>query len=189
VATCLEEIERLDRVVRSLLLVARRGSVEKTGVDLERVVDERITAQGALMDARGVRARRAGGARIPANREDLGRLVDNLLRNAVEASPRGAEVTIHIEETESEVRLDFVDEGEGVPADRAAELFEPFFTCKPDGTGLGLVLSRAIVEAHEGRLTYHRGEGKTRFVVTLPLASSDGTRDVDRETAEHPDRR
>jgi signal transduction histidine kinase len=178
VTTCLEEIDRLDRVVRSLLLVARRGPSEKKVIQLENLADERIAAQAAVLEKQDVRVLRRGAACLAANREDLGRVIDNLLRNAIEASPRGRDVMVQIEAVSDEVRLEFVDWGDGVPENRVGELFEPFFTCKPDGTGLGLVLSRAIVEAHEGRLTYERTDGQTRFIATFCCSSPHGVPDV-----------
>jgi signal transduction histidine kinase len=59
-----------------------------------------------------------------------------------------------------------------VDASRAGELFEPFFTTKPEGTGLGLALSRAIAAAHGGTLTYERRDGLTCFELRLPRAAS-----------------
>ena len=59
------------------------------------------------------------------------------------------------------------DRGPGVPEDRVHELFEPFFTTKPDGTGLGLAVSRAIAVASGGQISYQRAAGVTRFELAL----------------------
>ncbi len=64
-----------------------------------------------------------------------------------------------------------LDHGAGVDDARAPELFEPFFTTKPEGTGLGLALSRAIAAAHGGTLTYARRGGVTCFELTFPRTS------------------
>jgi two-component system sensor histidine kinase FlrB len=100
-------------------------------------------------------------------------VIDNLVRNAIEASPAGEAVLVRIEMDGGETRLIVVDRGSGVPAEREGELFEPFFTLKSEGTGLGLFLSRVLVEAHGGRLSYHREGAETRFVVTLPPETRD----------------
>ncbi|HEX5749689.1 MAG TPA: HAMP domain-containing sensor histidine kinase [Archangium sp.] len=173
IATCLQEIERLDQVVGSLLLVARKVAPTKALVDLGALADERLRAAESLARERRVRLVRQGSALCMANREQMIRVLDNLVRNAIEASPREAEVRIHLERSEQQVRLIVVDRGEGVPLQREGELFEPFFTLKPEGTGLGLFLSRSLVEAHGGSLAYHREPGETRFVVTLPMEGSD----------------
>ena len=82
----------------------------------------------------------------------LARAIDNVLRNAVEASPDGATVEATVDVDDERVRVRVADLGAGVPSGRAGEIFEPFFTTKPDGTGLGLAISRAIARAHGGDL-------------------------------------
>src|SRR5581483_2885769 len=81
-----------------------------------------------------------GAARAAIEADAVARALDNLLRNAVEASPEGAEVEIASEE--GDARITVSDAGAGVDDARRGELFEPFFTTKPDGSGLGLALSR-----------------------------------------------
>src|SRR5262249_43680308 len=100
----------------------------------------------------------------------VARALDNLLRNAVEASPEGGRVELRVEEGDGTVRVVVEDLGPGVPAARAAELFEPFFTTKADGTGLGLALSRAPPRAPGGDVVYAREGGVTRFELVLPAA-------------------
>lgn len=174
VAVCLQEIARLDRVVSSLLLVARRGPVDKQPVELAPLVRERIEAAQPLAGASGVRLLARGEARVLANREHLARVLDNLLRNAVEASPPGGAVEVILEATEQAVTLQVLDQGAGVPPDREAELFEPFFTLKAEGTGLGLFLSRALADAHGGHLVYRRDGDRTCFELSLPAGPPDG---------------
>lgn len=174
VGVCLEEIARLDKVVGSMLLVARSEPPAKAPVDLGELTDERLRAAEALAAPRGVRLVRAGEAVVDVNRGHFTRVIDNLVRNAIEASPDGAEVRVAIERGGEGVTLAVEDAGPGVPEERAGELFEPFFTLRPDGTGLGLFLSRSLVEAHGGRLLYHREGGATRFVVLLPLQDPHG---------------
>ncbi|HEY5243074.1 MAG TPA: sensor histidine kinase, partial [Polyangiaceae bacterium] len=100
---------------------------------------------------------------------------DNLLRNAVEASPSGGQVDVHVGVDESEAYVTVVDHGAGVPSSRAAELFEPFFTTKPSGTGLGLALARAVAGAHGGSLAYAREGDITRFTFTVSAAGGPRT--------------
>ena len=90
----------------------------------------------------------------------MARALDNLLRNAVEASPDGGTSRATVDDDGDAVRVRVQDTGAGVPAGRVGELFEPFFTTKPEGTGLGLAISRAIARAHGGDVIYAR-DGQT----------------------------
>jgi signal transduction histidine kinase len=168
VTACLDDLARLDRVVSSLLLVARKDAPARVAVDLGALVDERVAAAEGIASPRRVTLKRVGEATTQGDRDRLARVVDNLLRNAVEASPVGDLVRVVVEGGAAGAKLSVIDRGEGVPAARAGELFEPFFTLRPEGTGLGLFLSRAVVESHGGAITYERDGDETRFVVTLP---------------------
>ncbi len=106
----------------------------------------------------------------------LDQVLSNLLDNAVKYSPAGGEVTVTTEVTGSWARVHIADRGIGIPADDLAHVFTPFYrgTNAPSttfgGLGLGLPLSRAIIEAHGGELTVRSVEGQgTSFTVALPL--------------------
>ncbi|MBS2025524.1 MAG: PTS transporter subunit EIIC [Deltaproteobacteria bacterium] len=182
VQTCLDEIARLDRVVGSLLLVSRTGGEAKTELELARLVDERLRHAQAVAAEKQVKLSRSGGALVDCNADTITRVVDNLLRNAIEASPAGGRVRVRLETDEHESRIVVEDDGLGVPAERESELFEPFFTLKSEGTGLGLFLSRALVAAQGGRLTYARMNFTTSFTVALPLGAPEP------DLAAHPHR-
>jgi signal transduction histidine kinase len=161
------EISRLDRLVSDLLIVAGRRTGAHDDVDVGELVARRIALIRPWATEKGIRLESQGGAGAPVDADAIARAVDNLLRNAVEASPDGACVEAHVTRDGARVRIDVVDRGKGVDPARAAELFEPFFTTKPDGTGLGLALARAVATAHDGSLTYARDGGTTRFSLTL----------------------
>jgi signal transduction histidine kinase len=168
IRACLDEVERLDRVVQALLSYARRAPQRKT-LQLGSLLDERMRLLQHAAAQRALTLRREGDAQVLADRDALSRAVDNLLRNAIEASPSQAEILARVEAGATEVRLEIVDWGEGVASEREAALFEPFFTTKPGGTGLGLWLSRCLIEAHAGSLEYRRVDQTSVFRVTLPL--------------------
>lgn len=161
------EIARLDRLVSDLLVVAGRRTGPHDDVDVAELVRKRVALIGQWAADKGVGVDSDGAARAPLDADAVTRAVDNLLRNAVEASRTGARVDAHVRRVDGKVRIDVVDRGAGVPAERVAELFEPFFTTKPDGTGLGLALARSVAAAHGGTLTYAREDGTTRFTLTL----------------------
>jgi signal transduction histidine kinase len=174
VAACLDEIARLDRVVRSLLVVARRDPPEKKAISWMRLAKDRAALAEELAKGKTVTITLRGEAEAMGSEDPLARVVDNLVRNAIEASPEKGEVTITAAIVEGMSQLDVVDRGAGVAKEREAEMFEPFFTTKPEGTGLGLWLSRSLVESLGGTLTYAREGDATHFRVTLPAARANG---------------
>jgi signal transduction histidine kinase len=110
-----------------------------------------------------------GDARATIDGDAIARAVDNILRNAIEASKQGDRVEAHVSGDREVVQIEVVDHGDGVAPKRAAELFEPFFTTKPEGTGLGLALARAVAESHGGTLTYMRQGHATKFTLALSI--------------------
>jgi signal transduction histidine kinase len=162
------EIARLDRLVADLLIVAGRTLGTRIPIDVGLLVQARAEAmsQWAGLWRVSIAASGSGGAVCDA--DALARAIDNVLRNAVEASPAGEAVQATVDVEAGSVRVRITDHGPGVPDGRAGEVFEPFFTTKPDGTGLGLAISQAIARAHGGDLTYARESGATRLELTVP---------------------
>jgi signal transduction histidine kinase len=170
------EIARLDRLVSDLLLVAGKKMGPRRTVDLGALLRARVEEihPWAATQAVMVRVTVEGGEKkgsevvVAVDAESLARAIDNLLRNAVEASPAGGAVEARVARTADGVELRVEDRGRGIEPARASELFEPFFTTKAEGTGLGLAISRAIARAHGGEVVYVRAEGVTRFSLLLP---------------------
>ena len=162
------EITRLDRLVADLLIVAGRALGPRAPLDVARLLRTRAEALAPWAALRRVTITAVGAGEAIGDGDALARALDNVLRNAVEASPAGATVEAVVEADDERVQIRVVDRGDGVPSGRAGEIFEPFFTTKPDGTGLGLAISRAIARAHGGDLTYGRDGTVTRLQLTLP---------------------
>jgi signal transduction histidine kinase len=164
----LEEIARLDRLVKDLLTVAVRSTGPRQEIDVAGLARRRAELLAPFARDRHVAVEITGSARALIDPDSISRVIDNLIRNAIEASPRDACVGVEITNTRERMKLRVIDTGSGVPADRCAELFEPFFTTKRGGVGLGLALSRAIATAHGGTLSYLREAERTIFELSLP---------------------
>lgn len=163
-----DEVSRLDRLVADLLVISGRRMGPRHVADLRALADQRAALLEHLASARAVHFAVEGAARAEVDVDSVTRVVDNLLRNAVEAAPEGSVVRVALSARDGAVTLAVIDRGAGVEPTRERELFEPFFTTKSEGTGLGLALSRAVVEAHGGALRYRRDGASTVFEVTLP---------------------
>src|ERR671931_2299002 len=95
----------------------------------------------------------------------------NLVHNALDAMPHGGTLTLAGARLATQVQLHVRDTGSGIPAAQLPHIFEPFYTTKAEGTGLGLYIVREIMMAHAGQITVQSGEGQgTTFRVTLPLS-------------------
>lgn len=124
----------------------------------------------ALLDDGRIRAEIAPGIHVLADRDQLEQALINLVRNALEASPSEGSVHLHAYRDATHACIDIVDDGPGPPLDD--KLFVPFYTTKPGGSGIGLVLSRQIVEAQSGSLALRRGENGRGAVAQLRLPLS-----------------
>lgn len=109
---------------------------------------------------------------VDVDAERIDRVLGNLLVNAVQAMPRGGNVTLRAAAGGDVVRIDVIDDGPGIPPEIRDRLFEPFITHgKQGGTGLGLAIARGIIEAHGGRIGLNlAAERGAHFVIELPAA-------------------
>ena len=106
---------------------------------------------------------------IPADSDQLGRALRNLILNAMDAMPEGGTLTVRTRASESGVRIEVADSGQGLTSEECERLFTPYYTTKQHGTGLGLAIVQSVVSDHHGRIsvTSEPGRGAT-FVLDLP---------------------
>jgi signal transduction histidine kinase len=111
---------------------------------------------------------------VVADESQLRQALLNLVRNAKEAMPGGGSIRLEVgKAAEGQVRLVLADSGLGIPPENLANIFEPFFSTKAKGTGLGLALVQQIVSEHGGRIEVDCPPGGgTRFTIFLPVAKA-----------------
>ena len=179
-----EGVARLNRIVSSMLSYTRPLDLNTQPVDLATAVEEAAAFFEVDAEDRspGVTIRRDFPGRACMGQVDVERfrqVVLNLLLNAAQAMPEGGAIDLGIDEVGGEdgdwARVSVRDSGAGIAADIRDKLFTPFFTTKEDGTGLGLVTSRKIVEAHGGRLTLDSAPGEGACsTIALPRQAHPG---------------
>lgn len=163
------EVERLALLVDQLRLLGGPQRFAPVPVDVAKTLGEVLTLLHRTFEHRGLSVERAGEA--PSALVDpraLKQAILNLLLNAIEASPRGGKVVARLSSDAGTVRLEVQDEGQGVPPAARAHLFEPFYTTKEGGTGLGLALARRVAVEHGGALVLADAPRGATFVLTLP---------------------
>ncbi|MEM3013238.1 MAG: HAMP domain-containing sensor histidine kinase [Candidatus Bathyarchaeia archaeon] len=108
--------------------------------------------------------------KIKVDSEKMKRVFANIIKNAIEAMPNGGKITVNSKEKDQNVEFEFSDSGIGMAADIVENVGKPFFTTKAKGIGLGVAISKRIVEAHGGKIAKESKEGKgTTVQITLPI--------------------
>lgn len=174
-----QEAARAGNVVRQLRDFFRTGSGQLSRIDVLPLLQSVVEGARLRTERHRVRWRIAVAEDIPAvlvNRTQIETVLHNLIANAIDALKVGRadterEISVAaMVESKQYVLISVADNGPGVPAEIAAQLFRPFATTKPQGMGLGLAISKSIIEAHGGRLWLEPAEPGSIFRFTLPIA-------------------
>jgi signal transduction histidine kinase len=170
-------ILRCDNIIGDLLEYTRQRDVELRPVHLQQLVGDILEEQKLPVEIRLFTDLRGSDAKIMADGERFRRVVVNLVQNATEAikaSKGFGEIKVQTGLIGDQVFLEISDNGPGIPKDSLEKIFEPLFTTKSFGAGLGLPTAKQLVEQHFGKLTVNSQQGVgTSFRVTLPLAKAE----------------
>lgn len=172
--------QRAGEVIRRLRSLLQRAPFETRKIDLNDAVRESIDLVSGFVHAKGVSVDATfatGGLTVLGDRIQLQQVLLNLIVNAADAMQ-------HLEESQRKIvvrtarnrdfaEIEIADSGPGIMAGKVSEIFEPFYTTKPNGMGMGLSIARTIVEAHGGEISAENRAGQgALFRITLPLARS-----------------
>jgi two-component system, NtrC family, sensor histidine kinase HydH len=168
------EVDRTNLLVTRFLDFARPLKLQLSEVDIHSLLDESIRNFQKQDPASQLTIHRAYDPSLPTVRGDatmLERVFFNLIQNAADASPADGVVTVKTRALHSGLEVAVIDRGTGIRPDQREQIFNPFFTTKPSGVGLGLPIAAKIVDEHGGRLAVQseQNQGST-FVVQLPCA-------------------
>jgi two-component system sensor histidine kinase HydH len=163
----LRETIRLEELSRHVLEFARTGSVQCESANPATMVRTAVESTGGG----DIRVEVCGAPDAwPFDSRRMEEVLVNLLRNAREASPPGEPIEVKVQGRPSNLVIEVRDRGEGIVPGEEERVFEPFYTRRAKGTGLGLALARRIVEGHGGEITAHNHpDGGAVFTVSLPL--------------------
>jgi signal transduction histidine kinase len=170
-----DELDRVERRISHLLRFAKEEDYQFEHVNLATVVDAALTQMRAKLDAAKVSIARnyIAGPTVQADKEKLKQVFTNILDNALDAFEgvgEGRRIDLFIENGGRRAIVRLRDNGCGIAADKLERIFNPFFTTKEKGTGLGMAISKKIVEAHEGTIDVVSEPGRgTEFAVAIPL--------------------
>ena len=167
------EIKRLDFIIGQFLAAIRPTQPHLQKVQLNDLIEEAVKFLAPELKQHKVEARLDLSRSLPLMPLDANQMKQafyNLIRNAMQAMAQGGRLTITSTYTDYEVRLTFADAGKGISSENLSNLFQPFFTTRKTGTGLGLLIVRRIVREHGGEIELESAEGEgTRVNIYLPL--------------------
>ncbi len=180
------EIQRLEKILNALIDYTRRETITKEMTDPSRIIEKVLQLYKEVIEEKSLRLDVTlcpDVGEVFLDPERFEQVVRNLISNAMDASPCGE--TLHVEtgisrpgmkaretaalEAESYFEFKVRNHGSMIKAEDIQRIFSPFFTTKNYGTGIGLTVSKKIIEAHNGSISVHSDEGGTTFTVWLPL--------------------
>jgi len=167
------ELHRLTSIVENFLCLTRPSSLDLEPVDLPRLVNhvcELLRPESAAREIEIVAEFRQPLPPLMADSVRLTQALLNLMINALQAVERKGRINVRVRETDAAVVLAVSDNGPGIPPEKLASIFDPYFTTKPEGNGLGLWIAQQIVTAHGGTLKAQNApDGGAVFAMLLPL--------------------
>ncbi len=172
-----EEIERLNKIVVDFLFAVRPMDIQlilSDPRDLMREVAELMRYEAEKNDVELVVEIPDKIPLIPLDKRYLKQAVLNLVSNALAAMPEGGKLVLAVSGDDNEVKLRVEDTGVGIPEDKLSKIFEPYYSTKENGTGLGLTITFKIVKEHSGEIAVSSKPSQgTIFTITLPVPQKD----------------
>ncbi|CAN5211102.1 hypothetical protein BH11MYX1_BH11MYX1_21150 [soil metagenome] len=166
-----QEIERLTEMLNEFLAFARPPELHLVDYDVVNVARGVVELERIVAERRGITltlAHDPDAVSVPVDPAKLHQVLQNLVRNAIEAAPDGGRVGVAVHLAERSVHLRVSDNGPGMSDEVRVRVFEPFFSTKEAGTGLGMSIVHSFVAIHEGRIDIETGSSGTTIDVALP---------------------
>lgn len=165
------ETERLNNLVSTLIDAARPRLPALIDVDLTELIANVVALLGNQAQAKNINLvfnqKQPIIAHVDA--DQMTQVIMNLVMNAIQVLPNGSNIEVLLKRLEDKVIIDVMDDGEGIAIEHEAEIFEPFFTQRSGGVGLGLAIVRQIVQAHGGEISYQKSQmGGAQFTIVIP---------------------
>ena len=166
------EVNRLDSIVTQFLRAIRPSKPELHPEGVNTIVEETLRFLTPEIQDRDIAIEQELRSDLPMlqiDRDQMKQAFYNVIKNSLEAMKRGGTLRIHTDRDDTHVLISFIDTGSGMSAENLGRVFEPYFTTKPSGSGLGLLIVRRIVREHGGELSIESSEGKgLTLTIRLP---------------------
>jgi signal transduction histidine kinase len=165
------ETERLNKLVSTLIDAARPRKPAFTKVNLTEIAANAIALLKSQAQVKNINIifEQTKSVNLLADADQMTQVMMNLLMNALQILSKGGKIEVRFQDEKEQVLMDFMDDGPGILVENQAQIFEPFFTQRSGGVGLGLAVVRQIVQAHGGEISYQTSPyNGAQFRVSLP---------------------
>ncbi len=175
-----KEIIRLEQILNSFLRYARlpKPNFERNNVSV--LINELLDFTEPEAQQLNIRINKIIENNLPEtylDSQQIKQALLNIIINAYQSMPDGGDLIIKASKADSNIKIEIIDSGEGIPPESIDRLFDLFYSTKENGTGLGLSIAKRIVDLHNGEISVQSQEGKgSNFTVILPIYSSDPTK-------------
>jgi signal transduction histidine kinase len=162
-ATLLAELANLKQIIGRFSDFAKMPAPEMQPVDFNALIAENLKLFEGQLEKAGIRAAIAPDPalpRVPADPEQMSRVLRNLILNAIDAMPQGGTLTLRTAALGHGIRIEVADTGQGLTPEECDRLFTPYYTTKTHGTGLGLAIVQSVVSDHHGRISVESTPGQ-----------------------------
>ncbi len=167
------EMNRIELILNELLILAKPNEIKFVIANIKTLIEESKTLIDTLAIMNNIQIEiinEIGDLNVNCDKDQIKQVFINFLKNAVEAMPEGGKITIELLKlNEEKLKILIKDTGTGIPQQILNRLGQPFFTTKESGTGLGIMISKQIIENHYGTLQFWSDKNGTVFEVILPL--------------------
>ncbi len=165
-----DEINSSNKIINDLLNFSRVGKPAVSPARIEMVIDDAIAHTSIPESIELTKKLDTGLPEVEIDTDQIRQVLVNIVMNAVQAMPKGGKLTIAAKQRDNFLEVKITDTGDGIPEENLGKIFDPLFTTKAKGIGLGLAVCKAIIDRHQGHIEVESGVGKgATFTIKLPL--------------------
>jgi signal transduction histidine kinase len=170
----LKEVDRVDATLSKLMNTAKRSSFELAEVNIEEVIRKALDSFTPQITAQAIKLQfslRENLPRLTADPVEIEQIFTNLFLNSIDEMSGGGKLVVELDHDDRDIIIQVSDSGRGIPLENLPNIFDPFFSTKTRGTGMGLPIVLRIVKNYGGKIeVFATGESGTTFLVRLPVS-------------------
>jgi len=168
-----EEIERLNKLTRDCLSFSKSGDLRRKKEDIVKIFNELLALINPHADLNGIKIYLRvlkDSPQISLDKDKLKQALLNIIINAIEVMPGGGDINIIISNDDGYLNISVKDTGPGIPSEQHDRIFDLFHSTKSGGTGVGLAITKNIIQAHGGNIRFNKQNKGAEVIIELPLS-------------------